>query len=352
MTWDDLKPNCQLPQSLGAERFLVRSTCTHDYLRLLPNLSRLEWSIANYAPQPQGLKLPDGRVYRNPTPFDPVMSRGQRALSKRLLHVFTKLLYANRMADRFFLTGATLLGSLRHHDFIPYDDDVDILLDETAKPFVQNLTELLEPEYLMYWGSDRAKFFTRPVAPQEEHQDVEHSRHLSQHPWNWPYVDIGYYKVNSTHVYEVAKWMGRRLLWPRSVVFPLVYRPLGINWFPTPYNSIGFIRQAVGIVANCTTSGYSHSFEGDEKPGNRPCIELGGRYPFVEHQTTRDGLRVRIQDQKSNDKVPTELVKSQERLVILQNQSSSKHLIHELVLYTHADVATLDTYDYRKNVRP
>ncbi|VDP86954.1 unnamed protein product [Echinostoma caproni] len=319
----------QLPdgfeQPFQLDPFLVKPHKTVEQ-QTLPNLSELVWPEEVVAPRPADrINLTEGLQPEMREPFKPVMSKGQMAVSRRLLQVFSDLMFEHGYGDRFWLQGGTLVGSYHFHDFIPWDDDVDVLADAELRPEIQRLLKTLEPDYQWYEMVERDKLFTKPINSSQSHLDLEYSRYTADKPWAWPFMDIGYYQVGPTHTCESTWRLSRGVCIPNSVIFPLIYRPFGKQWYPTPSNVPVYLRSLYREHSSCVTFGYSHILEGGSQVARVPCHTLADQYAFMRHVPVPNAMMVSI-----NNSLSTMFMVDLEQLV--KKSENGWDVIHELRL--------------------
>lgn len=224
-------------------------------------------------------------------PFRCPLSAVERRLLSRTLQTLTSSLDAANIT--YFMIGGTLIGSYRHHDRIPWDDDVDLIIPASEQSRLRSAVVSLEPDFRLL--SDVAagyqwKFYLSNPVPG------------SHRPWfrlssaRWPYVDLFFYEKNATHVWNTCPWFTEEI-WPLSTVFPLRRRPFGHLSLPAPCDTAAML--AVNFdMQRCQSRVYDHRRSGPQwlwlqRAAEVDCKSLEMMWPFVRRRrwTDQSGTR-------------------------------------------------------------
>ena len=185
---------------------------------------------------------------KNRTLFTPMLTPSQRNVVYDLLSSFDNMAKAEGI--QYFIYGGTLLGSFRHHDIIPWDDDIDIIISDADRERLQDAV-----------ARSPMSFVLSTLSP--EHFKL-HNRYGQftnlYHDWSYPYIDISFYQWNETHMWDVAVTYGRWWEYKLDDIFPLHPRPLGPLMVPAPRDTYKYLLDTYDL-RSCSESYYSHQLE-------------------------------------------------------------------------------------------
>ena len=204
------------------------------------------------------------------------------ALTKKDREIILSILkYIKSVCEQYrityFITGGTLLGSWRHHGFIPWDDDIDIYVNIKDKRRLKHLLNAGTDEFYALLAYGRMKIFS------------ENGTNTSDHPWLWPYVDVTFYLQNRTHIWG-DQYDFPNEVYRREDVFPLHNRPFENLFVKSPHDGFAFLHQTFDNL-NCETHFYNHKFESinEERVRSVRCFHFKNHLAFVYRQPTTDG---------------------------------------------------------------
>lgn len=221
--------------------------------------------------------------------FRPTLGAADRTLIDRTFRVFVDALASANLT--FFIFSGTLLGSYRHLDMIPWDDDIDVIVNGTDRRTVDSVLSRLEPNYFLSTnGGDTESgdgyVYQWKFYPKE-----------GRRPWGWfgfpwkktlvPYVDVFFFLENETHIWNASPYFPDEI-WIKSDVFPLQLRPFGDLLLRAPCNVEAMLGRAALVDEStgdyvCVSPSYNHLTERQSlvRPISVSCGDLAHLYPFV-----------------------------------------------------------------------
>lgn len=201
--------------------------------------------------------------------FKPIISSLEHSKLLEIFRIFKTV--CDRSNLTYVLYGGSLLGSYRHHGMIPWDDDIDVLMNETDKFRIINSFSDIRGYELCTPLNRQWKFFQN-----------ENRSYKSCSENTWPYVDIFFFSGNDTHVWDNNESYKYVYNFAKRDVFPLTSGIFESELVSIPQNIYNVLQRSYSIDL-CVSSLYSHKEENVRKGKqvSLPCKRILPYFPFV-----------------------------------------------------------------------
>jgi hypothetical protein len=218
------------------------------------------------------------------TYFKPILTETDTKDMVEILKVFAETL--ERFRITYFMYSGTLIGSWRHLGCIPWDDDLDVMINYTDRERAKVALSTLQPKYKLFTGFIWKLYLDDGSRPYRAWWE-RWSR------WRWPFVDIFFYNENATHIWDTKEWLKDADVYKKSDVFPLTKRPFESLWLSAPKDTKAVLDVNFNI-SDCVSADMSHKTEVRYSKTRRiACHQLNIQYPFVTRKWLKDNNATR-----------------------------------------------------------
>jgi len=174
-----------------------------------------------------------------------------------LLNSFNNIIKKNNITN-YFLGGGSLIGAIRTCGMLPYDDDIDIYMQDIELELLFNNFNSSFIKIIKFDGYYKV-FYLK-------------NKKIKNYKWSWPFIDIFPYQISKNKIIFQEKKKNINI--NISIIYPLKKHSFDTLCLNIPAESENYLKYYNVNLNKCIIGGYNHRIEDVQKSYTFECSNL------------------------------------------------------------------------------